>query len=123
MGLDVDEIKKYTQMIADMQRDIKDEERLAGYFHHNHHQYADDGIFNAAAEQAAAQNKLEEIKKRYAGIKPADMHWADFIKQLATQAREKLTAKKIAKMKSKKANRPLAQLERKRKSENKTAWL
>ena len=28
MGLNVDEIKKYTQMIADMQRDIEDQERL-----------------------------------------------------------------------------------------------
>ena len=121
MGLNVDEIKKYTQMIADMQRDIEDQEQLAGSFHHNLHQYADDGIFNAAARKAAAQNKLEAIKKRYADVKPADMHWADFIKQLAVQAREKLTAKKIAKIKSKKANRPLAQLERKRKSENKTA--
>ena len=89
MGLNVDEIKKYTQMIADMQRDIEDQERLAGSFHHNLHQYADDGIFNANARKAAAQNKLREIKKRYADVKPADMHWADFIKQLAQQAREK----------------------------------
>ena len=89
MGLNVDEIKKYTQMIADMQRDIEDEERLAGSFHNNRYQYADDGIFNAAAKKAAAQNKLEAIKKRYADIKPDDMHWADFIKQLAQQAREK----------------------------------
>jgi hypothetical protein len=89
MGLNVDEIKKYTQMIADMQRDIEDQEQLAGSFHHNLHQYADDGIFNAAARKAAAQNKLEAIKKRYADVKPADMHWADFIKQLAQQAREK----------------------------------
>jgi hypothetical protein len=89
MGLNVDEIKKYTQMIADMQRDIEDQERLAGSFHHNLHQYADDGIFNAAARKAAAQNKLREIKNRYADRKPADMHWADFIKQLAQQAREK----------------------------------
>ena len=94
MGLDVDEIKRHTQMIADMQRDIEDEERLAGSFHHNLHQYADDGIFNAAAKQAAAQNKLREIKKRYADVKPADMHWADFIKQLAQQAREKKRQKK-----------------------------
>ena len=94
MGLNIDEIKKYTQMIADMQRDIEDEERLAGSFHHNLHQYADDGIFNAAAKQAAAQNKLREIKKRYADVKPADMHWADFIKQLAQQAREKKRQKK-----------------------------
>ena len=62
MGLDVDEIKRHTQMIADMQRDIEDEERLAGSFHHNLYQYADDGIFNAAAKQAAVQNKLEEKK-------------------------------------------------------------
>jgi hypothetical protein len=89
MGLNVDEIKEYTQMIADMQRDIEDQEQLAGSFHHNLHQYADDGIFNAAARKAAAQNKLEAIKKRYADVKPADMHWADFIKQLAQQAREK----------------------------------
>jgi N-acetylneuraminic acid mutarotase len=94
MGLNVDEIKKYTQMIADMQRDIEDQEQLAGSFHHNLHQYADDGIFNAAARKAAAQNKLREIKNRYADVKPADMHWADFIKQLAQQAREKKRQKK-----------------------------
>jgi hypothetical protein len=94
MGLNVDEIKKYTQMIADMQRDIEDQEQLAGSFHHNLHQYADDGIFNAAARKAAAQNKLEAIKNRYADGKPADMHWADFIKQLAQQAQEKKRQKK-----------------------------
>ena len=105
MGLDVDEIKRHTQMIADMQRDIEDEERLAGSFHHNLHQYADDGIFNAAAEQAAAQNKLEEIKKRYADIKPADMHWADFIKQLAQQAREKKRRKKRRQFQRKKSEK------------------
>ena len=105
MGLDVDEIKKHTQMIAYMQRDIEDEEWLAGSFHHNLHQYADDGIFNAAAEQAAAQNKLEEIKKRYAGIKPADMHWADFIKQLAQQAREKKRQKKRRQLQRKKSEK------------------
>ena len=105
MGLDVDEIKKYTQMIADMQRDIEDEERLAGSFHHNLHQYADDGIFNAAAKQAAAQNKLEAIKKRYADVKPADMHWADFIKQLAQQAREKKQQKKRRQLQRKKSEK------------------
>ena len=105
MGLDVDEIKRHTQMIADMQRDIEDEERLAGSFHHNLHQYADDGIFNAAAKQAAAQNKLREIKKRYADVKPADMHWADFIKQLAQQAREKKRQKKRRQLQRKKSKK------------------
>ena len=105
MGLNVGEIKKYTQMIADMQRDIEDEERLAGSFQHNLHQYADDGLFNAAAEQAAAQNKLEAIKKRYADIKPADMHWADFIKQLAQQAREKKHQKKRRQFQQKKSEK------------------
>ena len=105
MGLNVDEIKKYTQMIADMQRDIEDEERLAGSLHNNLHQYADDGPFNAAAEQAAAQNKLEEIKKRYADVKPADMHWADFIKQLAQQAREKKQQKKRRQLQRKKSKK------------------
>ena len=105
MGLNIDEIKKYTQMIADMQRDIEDEERLAGSFHHNLHQYADDGLFNAAAEQAAAQNKLREIKKRYADVKPADMHWADFIKQLAQQAREKKRQKKRRQLQRKKSKK------------------
>ena len=88
MGLNVDEIKKYTQMIADMQRDIEDQERLAGSFHHNLHQYADDGIFNANARKAAAQNKLDAIKKRYADLKPADMHWADFISWLSKRERK-----------------------------------
>ena len=105
MGLNVDEIKKYTQMIADMQRDIEDQERLAGSFHHNLHQYADDGIFNAAAKQAATQNKLGEIKKRYADVKPADMHWADFIKQLAQQAREKKRQKKRRQLQRKKSKK------------------
>ena len=105
MGLNIDEIKKYTQMIADMQRDIEDEERLAGSFHHNLHQHADDGIFNAAAKQAAAQNKLREIKKRYADVKPADMHWADFIKQLAQQAREKKRQKKRRQLQRKKSKK------------------
>jgi hypothetical protein len=105
MGLDVDEIKKHTQMIADMQRDIEDEERLAGSFHNNRYQYADDGIFNAATEQAAAQNKLREIRKRYADIKPADMHWADFIKQLAQQAREKKRQKKRRMLQRKKSGK------------------
>ena len=105
MGLNIDEIKKYTQMIADMQRDIEDEERLAGSFHHNLHQYADDGIFNAAAKKAAAQNKLGEIKKRYADVKPADMHWADFIKQLAQQAREKKRQKKRRQLQRKKSEK------------------
>ena len=105
MGLDVDEIKRHTQMIADMQRDIEDEERLAGSFHHNLHQYADDGIFNAAAKQAATQNKLEAIKKRYADVKPADMHWADFIKQLAQQAREKKRQKKRRQLQRKKSKK------------------
>ena len=105
MGLNIDEIKKYTQMIADMQRDIEDEERLAGSFHYNLHQYADDGIFNAAAKQAAAQNKLREIKKRYADVKPADMHWADFIKQLAQQAREKKRQKKRRQLQRKKSKK------------------
>jgi len=105
MGLNIDEIKRHTQMIADMQRDIEDEERLAGSFHHNLHQYADDGIFNAAAKQAAAQNKLREIKKRYADVKPADMHWADFIKQLAQQAREKKRQKKRRQLQRKKSKK------------------
>ena len=105
MGLDVDEIKRHTQMIADMQRDIEDEERLAGSFHHNLYQYADDGIFNAAAKQAAVQNKLEEIKKRYADVKPADMHWADFIKQLTQQAREKKRQKKRRQLQRKKSEK------------------
>jgi N-acetylneuraminic acid mutarotase len=105
MGLNIDEIKKYTQMIADMQRDIEDEERLAGSLHNNLHQYADDGLFNAAAEQAAAQNKLREIKKRYADVKPADMHWADFIKQLAQQAREKKRQKKRRQLQRKKSEK------------------
>ena len=105
MGLDVDEIKRHTQMIADMQRDIEDEERLAGSFHHNLHQYADDGIFIAAAKQAAAQNKLREIKKRYADVKPDDMHWADFIKQLAQQAREKKRQKKRRQLQRKKSKK------------------
>ena len=105
MGLDVDEIKKHTQMIAYMQRDIEDEERLAGSLHNNLHQYADDGLFNAAAEQAAAQNKLREIKKRYADVKPADVHWADFIKQLAQQAREKKRQKKRRQLQRKKSKK------------------
>ena len=105
MGLNIDEIKKYTQMIADMQRDIEGEERLAGSLHNNLHQYADDGLFNAAAEQAAAQNKLREIKKRYADVKPADMHWADFIKQLAQQAREKKRQKKRRQLQRKKSKK------------------
>ena len=107
MGLNIDEIKKYTQMIADMQRDIEDEERLAGSFHHNLHQYADDGIFNAAAKKAAAQNKLGEIKKRYADVKPDDMHWVDFITQMAKRNREEKFAekkRKHIKKSNKKAN-------------------
>jgi len=105
MGLNIDETKKYTQMIADMQQDIEDEERLAGSLHNNLHQYADDGLFNAAAEQAAAQNKLREIKKHYADVKPADMHWADFIKQLAQQAREKKRQKKRRQLQRKKSKK------------------
>ena len=125
MGLDVDEIKKYTQMIADFEKAIRDEKRLGSSSTDenalSHLSKWSDWALDDKATKARAERKINDIKERYADIKPADMHWADFIKQLATQAREKLTAKKIAKMKSKKANRPLAQLERKRKSENKTA--
>ena len=127
MGLDVDEIKKYTQMIADFEKAIRDEKRLGSSSTDenalSHLSKWSDWALDDKATKARAGRKINDIKERYADIKPADMHWADFIKQLATQAREKLTAKKIAKMKSKKANRPLAQLERKRKSENKTAYL
>ena len=125
MGLDVDEIKKYTQMIADFEKAIRDEKRLGSSSTDenalSHLSKWSDWALDDKATKARAERKIDDIKERYADIKPADMHWADFIKQLATQAREKLTAKKIAKMKSKKANRPLAQLERKRKSEKKTA--
>jgi len=38
-----------------MQRDIEDEERLIGSLHNNPQQTVDDGVFNAVAEQVAAQ--------------------------------------------------------------------
>ena len=127
MGLDVDEIKRHTQTIDDIEQAIRDEKRLGSSSTDenalSHLSKWSDWALDDKATKARAERKIDDIKERYADIKPADMHWADFIKQLATQAREKLTAKKISKMKSKKANRPLAQLERKRKSENKTAWL
>ena len=125
MGLDVDEIKKHTQTIDDIEQAIKDEKRLGSSSTDknalSHLSKWSDWALDDKATKARAERKIDDIKERYADIKPADMQWADFIKQLATQAREKITAKKIAKMRSKKANRPLAQLERKRKSENKTA--
>jgi len=127
MGLDVDEIKKHTQTIDDIEQAIRDEKRLGSSSTDenalSHLSKWSDWALEEKATKARAERKIDDIKERYADIKPADMQWADFIKQLATQAREKITAKKIAKMKSKKANRPLAQLERKRKLENKTALL
>ena len=120
MGLDVDEIKRHTQTIADIEQAIRDEKRLGSSSTDenalSHLSKWSDWALDDKATKARAERKIDDIKERYADIKPSDMHWADFIKQLAVQAREKLTAKKIAQIKSKKANRPLAQLERKRKS-------
>ena len=120
MGLDVDKIKRHTQTIDDIEHAIRDEKRLGSSSTDenalSHLSKWSDWALDDKATKARAERKIDDIKERYADIKPADMHWSEFIKQLAVQAREKLTAKKISKMRSKKANRPLAQLERKRKS-------
>ena len=109
MGLDVDEIKRHTQTIDDIEQAIRDEKRLGSSSTDenalSHLSKWSDWASEEKATKARAERKIDDIKERYADIKPADMHWADFIKQLAQQAREKKRQKKRRQLQRKKSKK------------------
>ena len=93
MGLNVHELRKHTELIRQMQSEIEADERHLGY----HTSYERDAAQLAAdARHARAERILKTIMRRHKHLKPARMHWADYIMLLAARARERKRQGKLA---------------------------
>jgi len=79
------DIKKYTQLIRDMQQDIDAEEAQMGFHTDFEDNSADLATKVANAAMWQAEKKLEKFKELHLHLKPVDMLWADYISKLAKQ--------------------------------------
>ena len=89
-----EELKKNVERIRDIQREIEADEARVGY----HASFeVDDETLRQAAVKARAEELLRRFLEQHKHRKPTRMLWADYIKQIAQQNRDREIAYKKAK--------------------------